>query len=501
MIKSYELENQMRIMAHAENAKGKSFNELIIEEDEIVEAMLERARTNKGFNGNLLQYAYFGIKQNSDKEPDFKAAEIELKATGYRRKKDLSLVADQRLVLSSLNFEDYIDEKCFEESSLMQKCAKILMMFYLVEDGVSKLDYTVNYVRLYEILKIYVKDLEVIKHDYYNITKKISQGKACEISEGDTAYLCACRRDGKEVDYYIDGKKYKALPRRFALKTTYITYLLNQYIDSNIDFSKSIQGKEKSDIKIPRGRTFEEYVEKMVSKYIGRKAQDIAKQKNINYVDFLNSNDKAKYARLSFRMFGIRSNEVSYLQKSGISIKSIRIDRNNYIKQNVSFPTFQFKEIVQENNWVESGTYQYLSERRFLFIIYKENVKGEYVLKGYQFLSMSADVLDDYFKPVWEKVKKVIADGFEIQELLRGKKVIYTNSLPGIGEKDEKGNPYICHIRPHSGQIAYKLKDGRVIGDIEKYANELPDGQWMTTQSFWLNNTYLMNNLDKRFFT
>ena len=35
-----------------------------------------------------------------------------------------------------------------------------------------------------------------------------------------------------------------------------------------------------------------------------------------------------------------------------------------------------------------------------------------------------------------------------------------------------------------------------MIGDIHKNANELPDGQWMTTQSFWVNNTYIEKQIE-----
>lgn len=42
---------------------------------------------------------------------------------------------------------------------------------------------------------------------------------------------------------------------------------------------------------------------------------------------------------------------------------------------------------------------------------------------------------------------------------------------------------------------AYRLLDGTVIGDVEKDANELPNGEFMTTQSFWINNSYILKQL------
>lgn len=40
-----------------------------------------------------------------------------------------------------------------------------------------------------------------------------------------------------------------------------------------------------------------------------------------------------------------------------------------------------------------------------------------------------------------------------------------------------------------------KLKDGYSQGNINRDANELPDGQWMTTHSFWINNDYILKQL------
>ena len=38
---------------------------------------------------------------------------------------------------------------------------------------------------------------------------------------------------------------------------------------------------------------------------------------------------------------------------------------------------------------------------------------------------------------------------------------------------------------------------GKNDSHVNRDANELPDGQWMTTQSFWINNNYILNQLHK----
>ena len=64
-------------------------------------------------------------------------------------------------------------------------------------------------------------------------------------------------------------------------------------------------------------------------------------------------------------------------------------------------------------------------------------------------------------------------------------KLKVTNNLPGMAD-----NP-IVHVRPHTSKAAYKFADGTEIGDIARNAYKLPDGRWMTKQSFWFNKGYL----------
>ena len=64
------------------------------------------------------------------------------------------------------------------------------------------------------------------------------------------------------------------------------------------------------------------------------------------------------------------------------------------------------------------------------------------------------------------------------------------NNLP------KKNANEIIHIRPHAQKSAYLFSNGQTMGNINRDANELPDGQWMTTQSFWINNEYILEQLN-----
>ena len=92
----------------------------------------------------------------------------------------------------------------------------------------------------------------------------------------------------------------------------------------------------------------------------------------------------------------------------------------------------------------------------------------------------------------WEKIRDVLSNGViltkkEVQSGSRKGKFIITNNFPN---KDD--NP-IIHIRPHAQRAYYKIDD--YVDGNPSDGNELPDGRWMTTQCFWLNNTYIKSIL------
>ena len=52
---------------------------------------------------------------------------------------------------------------------------------------------------------------------------------------------------------------------------------------------------------------------------------------------------------LAYRMLGIKGNHAEEFEKANIVVKTIRIGKNNKIKESMSFPTFKFKELLQRS--------------------------------------------------------------------------------------------------------------------------------------------------------
>lgn len=91
----------------------------------------------------------------------------------------------------------------------------------------------------------------------------------------------------------------------------------------------------------------------------------------------------------------------------------------------------------------------------------------------------------------WNAIRNQIIDGITFIKKKNKLGIVVSNNLP------KKSDNPIIHIRPHAQKSAYLFNDGTTIGNIQRDANELPDGQWMTTQSFWINNNYILNQLHK----
>ena len=186
-MKKGRLYDRQEIELIAKSAIGKSLNDILNEEL----VTIEDKEANKGGFGQLIEKYLFGMDNNSDSEPDFMPAGIELKVTPYKRIKKNELSAKERLVLNIIDYEtEYKNE--FRSSHFWYKNNKIQLLWYLWEAGKDKKDLKITHEELLELAKN--EDLKQIEEDWEFIINKIKEGKAHEISEADTMYLGACSK-------------------------------------------------------------------------------------------------------------------------------------------------------------------------------------------------------------------------------------------------------------------------------------------------------------------
>ena len=427
----------------------------------------------KGQLGNILERYYFGYMPNGYQQADFSKIGLELKQTCIDQKKDGEYTAGERLSITNISYKEPVEDN-FYFSHVWNKIAKILLIHYLRDKSKDRFDYPIKYVNLFSPPK---EDLEIIIQDYFKIINKIKDGKAHEISESDTLYLGACTKgasaEKSTVPQYY-GDKTPARKRNFCFKRQYMDYVLNHYILNKTDSSESILKTNGFNQK----ESFEKQILDMINMHAGKTDKELCELYDRKY-----NNNKAQWSDLAYKMLGIKGNHAEEFIKANIVVKSIRLEPNGTMKESISLPPFLFKKLVIEK-FEESSFCEYFEETKFLFVVYKSNGTN-YVLQGAQLWNMPISDLYGDAQIGWQKIHDKIQSG--INFIVENDRVI--NDLPS------KSDNRILHIRPHAAKSAYKLNNGFETGDIHKDANELPNGEWMTTQSFWLNNNYILSQL------
>lgn len=411
-----------------------------------------RLKTGKGAIGTVLEESWFGYTPNSESEPDFPEAGVELKATPYVRNKN-GVRAKERLVCNIINYmTEY--QKTFKTSDFWHKCQTMLIMSYEHKPGVPKAEFCVDKAILFSFP---MEDLIIIEQDWVKLMDKIRAGQAHLITEGDTLYLAACTKGATAAT--VRQQPFNSIPakqRAYSLKSSYMTRILKNFVFGDKEDEHIIK-----DWHVLTKRTFEEHIISMLQPYFGKTQEQLkadfgieSKPKNLNEV-------------LLAKMLGVHG-KIAYtneFQNASILPKTIRIQSNGHIKESMSFPTFRFTEIINES-WEDSQLRNYLEPTKFMFVIFKENKEGKYVFSHIKFWNIpSTDLLE--VRKVWEKTVETIRDGVELY--FDGR--VMRNNLPKASE-----NP-VAHVRPH----------GRDAADTYP----LPDGRKMTKQCFWFNKGYV----------
>lgn len=418
-----------------------------------------RLVTGKGAIGTVIEESWFGYTPNSESEPDFPEAGVELKVTPYIRGRN-GIRAKERLVCNIINYMEEYD-KTFDTSAFWHKCNTMLLMSYEHLADRPKGDFRIDEAILFSFPE---EDLIIIEHDWETIINKIRAGKAHEISEGDTLYLAACTKGVNASSVRPQPfSSVMAKQRAYSLKSSYMTQILNKYIFGDVQNPRIIRHWS-----FLQHCTFEDYIIRKVSEFYGRTQQELKAFFGVE------SNAKSLNEILLARMLNV-SGRIAYteeFQKAGIIPKTIRVQYDGSIRESMSFPTFDFIELSREDDWEESDLYNYLAPTKFMFVIFQQRADGQYVFDRVMFWNIPNEDLEQV-RLVWERTVHIIREGVQLIPTARG----ISNNLP---KKTE--NP-VAHVRPHGIDASDKLP--------------LPDGRMMTKQCFWLNNTYIAEQIRK----
>lgn len=455
----YDITDKNSIINYAKRLINKSLKEICPKE------VIENQK-NKGGFGQLLEKFYFLYQPNSDTEPDFKEVGLELKSSPIKKLKRLDYVSKERLVLNIINYLEIINQN-FETSSFWKKNKNLLLVFYYYEKNKTAIDFKIQIVDEWNFPEI---DLEIIKRDWQTIYKKIKNGKAHELSEGDTLYLGACTKGTKGGNLRDQPNNIiKAKQRAFSLKQGYVNHIIASLSGKN----QTNFGKLISSLATVKKNSLEEIVLAKFEKYQTKTIEEIQKDLNLN----LNNKSKNFYANITKSILGVElENHIEEFDKAEIVIKTIRLKKNNLPKEDISFPAFRFNEIINED-WEESKFCNTL-EQKFLFVFFKFDKNGLIKFEKAKFWNMPyTDRLEA--KKVWDKTIDILRNGDIVKSISINKsgKEIRNTNFPS-----KKSNK-VTHVRPHAlnSQDTYPLPNTDKITKSDSY----------TKHCFWLNASYV----------
>lgn len=440
------------IKAQAEKVLHKSLRKVLSPAQlSEIEKVLNRKR--KGHFGDIVEKYVFNKEPNNAPEPDFPKAHLELKTTGIVSHKKNGYSAKERLVLGMIDFDKIVNET-WESSSFLKKNSRLLILFYLFEEALPILDYEFRLIKLLNLLNdLSSADILQIKEDWKYIVTKIRQGRAHELSEGDTFYLGACTKGAKGAKRRSQpNSTEKARPRAFSLKQNYLSAMVakNAYL---------IAEDQDTIISEDDPKSIEAFVQEKLDKFVGLTTDEIQARLGV----YLGKDSKAQCYTLSCAMLGTRKKKIAEFEKANVKMKTIRLERSGTLKESMSFPAINYMTIVEEN-WPESTFRDLISSNKYLFMVFQFDKGNVLRFKKYMFWNIPYSDLEGHVRKVWESTVDSICH-------------CQADALPGITDDP------VCHVRPH----------GNDSHDIAP----TPCGTYVKKQSFWLNASYIRNQIKK----
>ena len=442
-------------------------------------------KKNKGGLGQLIEKIHFGYEINSKQEADFLEAGIELKVVPLRKikpkpkskllreKKGFSV--KERMVLSIIDYIKLSDEN-WNNNSLFEKINRLLLAFYIYEKDKEITDYIFNLVSLWNPSK---NDLKIIENDWTKIVNKIKEGKAHELSEGDTMYLGACTKGSSAKS--MRKQPFSEIPakqRAFSFKRSYTDMIYEELLQlRECQKNKEISLVSEGDV------NFEAALERIFKPYYNKTAFEIEKELGLDYTKI----SKQHYSSIANHIMGVKEEtEIEEIKKANIKLKVIRLNSKEIPVEHISFPTIDFIKLSKEE-WDESEFKIMIEETKFLFVVFKIDYpkmnlfnkftpeeKRKYTkLYKVKLWNMPMNDIENNLKDVWEKTKNIAIEGVKVK-VVNGRRY---NNFPKAKENK------VAHVRPHAKNV--------------KDTSPLPNGKEFTKQSFWLNSKYIGEILKK----
>ncbi len=450
--------SEKEILGIAESTLHKSFGQLGLDSF--------KTASHKGGIGTFVEEVVFGYKSNSDNNPDFVDAGIELKVTPVKQNKNGTISSKERLVL---NMIDYFDEgqATFETSSFYKKNKRLLIMFYLHIIGVPEANFTITAYDIYEFERSL--EYKVIKRDWETIHSKIASGRAHEISESDTTFLAACTKGATSlIRRGQPFSKEEAKPRAYSFKSGFMTRLYREIIHKIGPYAPHFVADDEW-MKNP----LEEIYSEKLSIYHGISVSELKTRYGIR------TNPKDINFKIAQKMLGLTGNETSTQEMldAGIKLKTVRLSHNGTPHESMSFPTFEFEELIK-TRWEESEIRETFVDWKLMIFVFKDDEFGNPYFDRVVFWNIPNAIVDGPIKDMFVYCATLVENG----------NVLYYDKNRKIKDKfpkERRNSNGVCHVRPHAGKSAHVFE--------LPVADTATGKTSYTKQCFWFNKAFVMN--------
>ncbi len=437
------------LLEYTSNIKGKTFKE--IDSENLLEH--ETLNRQKGLLGHVVETGFYKYPRNSDSKADFEELDIELKVTGYVKNKNGTLRAKERLVLSKIDFNTIVNET-FESSHVLGKCKNMLIIWYEYDKNKQAKDFLITDYQLYDMSQ----DKEIFENDFEIIKGRVLEGKAHELSEGDTSYLGACTKARTSNDRTRQPfSDILPKPRAYSLKNAYMTGILRENMgQKQMTFSSHLS----------EFKTVIDYVKDKLEPYFGKTQMEILEEITGKRYDEKIPKNISKM--ISDELIG-KDDELAekseLFSKTNFVIKNLPIQENGKPRERMSFKTISLSDF--DDDWEDSYWKNYFEETTLITICYQEINKsrnGFRVLKDVKQITFDENDLES-FKKTYNQIKKAIEE--QNINILPTSTNGFKNQLLEIAPKGVKGDDaYVNFFKKDKTKVAFMISKKLLIGKL-----------------------------------
>ena len=231
--------------------------------------------------------------------------------------------------------------------------------------------------------------------------------------------------------------------------------------------------------------------------YLNKTKEEIEKDLNISKTGNL--------SQLSHKILNLNVKERDYLKRNHIEVRTTTFQRNKNkdndkeigieivprSKESFKISQINADKLIKEQ-WENSELYTILSRTTYLVFIYMEDSEGEITLYHVIYWKISNEDIQENIKYTWKETQQVFKDGVS----LKYENNMVLNNLPKMAHNR------ILHVRPSASKSSYTNNSNAMKLPYKSHWINKPDNDnyqdnYMTKQAWWLNSSYVFEEVYK----